>query len=93
MEQDVIAENEGGPELLTLRETAQRIVEEGIAPSMSHQRLSKLAREDADFPPVQKIGRASVVDWRVAKPYFMEHARRAAARDRRRLPKGTSDDS
>lgn len=73
--------------MLTFREVARRIVDEGIAPTMSHQRLSQLARDDADFPPVQKIGRSNVVDWRIAKPYFVEHARRAAARDRRRIPK------
>jgi hypothetical protein len=87
LENEAITETEGGPELLTFREVARRIVDEGIAPSMSHQRLSQLAKDDADFPPVQKIGRSNVVDWRVAKPYFVEHARRAAARDRRRVPR------
>ncbi len=69
---------------MTFREAARRVVQEGIAPSMSHQRVSQLARDDEAFPPVQKIGRSSVVDWVVAKPYFEAHARRAAGRDSRR---------
>ncbi|MFC8339259.1 hypothetical protein ACFUJX_19925 [Streptomyces rubiginosohelvolus] len=73
---------------MTFREAARRVVQEGIAPSMSHQRVSQLARDDEDFPPVQKIGRSSVVDWVVAKPYFVAHAQRAAGRDsRRRIPR------
>lgn len=83
MEFDVI-DSKGGPELVTFREAARRVVEEGIAPSMSHQRISQLAKEDQDFPPVQRIGRSNVVDWIVAKPYFMAHAQRAATRDSRR---------
>lgn len=87
MEAEVIAEKEGGPELLTFRETARRIVAEGIAPSMSHQRLSKLAQDDENFPTVQKIGASKVVDWRDAKPYFVAHAQKAAERDSRRRPR------
>ncbi|MGW2844666.1 hypothetical protein [Streptomyces sp. NPDC001274] len=58
---------------------------------MSHQRVSQLARDDKDFPPVQKIGRSNVVDWRVAKPYFVAHAHRAAGRDSRRRLHAESD--
>ena len=73
---------------MTFREAARRVVEEGIAPSMTHQRVSQLASK-ADFPPVQKIGRAKVVDWKLARPYFVAHAKRAAVRDsRRRVDEG-----
>ncbi|MFH9500573.1 hypothetical protein ACH4L9_34745 [Streptomyces globisporus] len=74
---------------MTFREAARRVVEEGIAPSMSHQRISQLARDDQDFPPVQKIGRSNVVDWTIAKTYFLAHAQRAASRDSRRRSTGT----
>jgi hypothetical protein len=84
MEYAVIAETERGPELVTFREAARRVVAEGIAPSMSHQRVSQLARDDEQFPAVQQIGRSKVVDWREAKPYFVAHAKRAAIRDSRR---------
>jgi hypothetical protein len=80
---DAITER-GEPELVTFREAARRVVEEGIAPSMSHQRISQLASSDEEFPPVQTIGRARVIDWTAAKPYFVAHAKRAALRDRRR---------
>ncbi|POG43449.1 hypothetical protein BV881_31870 [Streptomyces sp. ZL-24] len=83
MEPEAI-DSKGGPELVTFREAARRVVEEGIAPSMSHQRISQLAKDDRDFPPVQKVGRSNVVDWTVAKTYFLAHAQRAASRDSRR---------
>jgi hypothetical protein len=86
MEADAITETEGGPDLVTFREAARRVVEEGIAPSMSHQRVSQLARDDKTFPPVQQVGRSKVVDWRAAKPYFVAHAKKAASRDSRRRP-------
>lgn len=92
MEAQAISEREGGPELLTFRETARRVVDEKIAPSMSHQRISQLSRDDDTFPPVQKIGRANVVDWASARPYFVAHAKKAAVRDSRRRaaePEGT----
>lgn len=74
--------------MLTFREAARRVVEEGILPSMTHQRISQLRLADPDnFPEVQKIGRANVVDWKKARPYFEAHAKRAAARDPRRRPK------
>lgn len=79
---------------MTFREAAQRVVEEGILPTMSHQRISQLYLKDPDnFPEVQQIGRAKVVDWKKARPYFVAHARKAAARDRRRRvePEGESE--
>ncbi|WP_189602114.1 hypothetical protein [Streptomyces lateritius] len=72
---------------MTFREAAQRVVDEGIAPTMSHQRISQLHKKDENFPPVQQIGRAKVLDWRTAKSYFVAHAAKAANRDsRRRAP-------
>jgi hypothetical protein len=71
--------------LVTFREAARRVVEEGILPSMTHQRISQLRlRDPENFPEVQKIGRSNVVDWKKARPYFVAHAQKAAARDRRR---------
>ena len=68
---------------MTFREAARRVVEEGIAPSMSHQRVSQLSKKDG-FPPVQQIGRAKVVDWNLLRPYLVSHAAAAAERDSRR---------
>jgi hypothetical protein len=85
MEIDAITE--GGQDLVTFREAARRVVAEEIAPSMTHQRISQLARDDENFPPVQQIGRSKVVDWVAAKPYFVAHAKRAALRDSRRRSK------
>lgn len=92
MEANVISE--GGPDLVTFREAARRVVAEKIAPSMTHQRISQLARTDESFPPVQTIGRSKVADWRLLKPYFEAHAKKAAVRDSRRRVKGEegSDD-
>ncbi|MFE6474638.1 hypothetical protein [Streptomyces rochei] len=70
---------------MTFREAARRVVAEGILPSMTHQRISQLhLRDSENFPEVQKIGRSNVVDWKKARPYFEAHAKKAAARDRRR---------
>lgn len=86
MEGIAIDKDRGGTDLVTFREAAKRVVEEGISPSMSHQRISKLHRTDKDFPEVQVIGRAKVVDWVKARPYFVAHAQKAAKRDSRRRP-------
>lgn len=68
---------------MTFREAARRAVEEGIAPSMSHQRVSQLSARDG-FPPVLKVGSSKVVDWVLLRPFLIEHARKAALRDSRR---------
>lgn len=70
--------------MVSLREAARRVVLEKIAPSMSHQRVSQLARTDPDFPPTQMVGRSLAADWHELRPYFEAHATKAAARDRRR---------
>lgn len=84
-------EEEGGPDLVTFREIARRVVAENIAPTMTHQRVSQLARDDPSFPPTRKIGPSKLVDWHLARPYFVAHALKAAARDRRRRPKHEGD--
>jgi len=77
---------------VTFREAARRVVEEGLLPSMSHQRISQLHIKDPDnFPPVQVIGRAKVIDWVQARPYFVAHAKKAADRDRRRRVSNEED--
>lgn len=72
---------------MTFREAAKRVVSEGISPTMSHQRISQLHLNDDDFPEVQVIGRAKVIDWVKARPYFVAHARKAAKMDSRRRPR------
>jgi hypothetical protein len=63
-------ESSGGPELISLRELARRLVAEGIVEQISRQRVQKLATDDPDFPPTFLIGRVKAVDWRQAEPYF-----------------------
>jgi hypothetical protein len=60
----------GGPELISLRELARRLVAEGVLERISHQRLSQISREDPGFPPVVTVGRSKAVDWYKAEPYF-----------------------
>ncbi|MGA5820849.1 hypothetical protein ACPC54_23650 [Kitasatospora sp. NPDC094028] len=61
---------ERGPEMVSFRELARRLVKEGILDGISHQRVSQLSREDPKFPPVVTVGRAKAVDWHAAVPYF-----------------------
>ncbi|MFR9796161.1 hypothetical protein ACL02U_09695 [Streptomyces sp. MS06] len=65
-----VADAEGGPDMVSFRELARRLVADGIVETISHQRLSKIARDDPDFPPVAKIGSSNAVDYRLAAPYF-----------------------
>jgi hypothetical protein len=60
----------GGPELISLRELARRLVAEGVLEKISHQRLSQISREDPRFPPIVEVGRSKAVDWKKAEPYF-----------------------
>lgn len=76
-----------GPDMASFREVARRVVAEKIAPSMTHQRVSQLAKDDPDFPPVVPVGRSKAIDWRLGRPYFKAKATAAAQRDsRRRMP-------
>jgi hypothetical protein len=71
---------EGGPDMVSLSEAARRVVAEGIEETMSHQRVSQLSRDDPDFPPVVKVGRAHVVDWNLAGPYFRKRLKQQGKR-------------
>lgn len=71
------------PDMVSFRECARRVVAEGIAPSMTHQRVSQL-QDRPGFPPVVPVGRSNVVDWTLARPFFVALAKEAAARDSRR---------
>ncbi|MEU1478918.1 hypothetical protein [Streptomyces sp. NPDC005760] len=71
-----MAEAEGGPDMVSFRELARRLVSDGIVETISHQRLSKISREDPEFPPVVKIGSSNAVDYRLAAPYFRQRITR-----------------
>lgn len=71
-----MTEAEGGPDMVSFRELARRLVADGIVASMSHQRLSKISRDDPGFPPVVEVGRSNVVDYRLAAPYFRQRITR-----------------
>ncbi|MEU4169473.1 hypothetical protein AB0F46_21680 [Streptomyces sp. NPDC026665] len=72
-----MAEAEGGPDMVSFRELARRLVADGIVERMTHQRLSQISREDAEnFPPVVPVGRSKAVDYRLAAPYFRERVTR-----------------
>lgn len=71
--------------MVSFRECARRVVAEGIAETMSHQRVSQLHRQDPDFPPVVEVGRAKAVDWMLARPYFQ--TRKSRQGERTDLPK------
>lgn len=69
-------EAEGGPDMVSFRELARRLVADGIVETITHQRLSKIASEDPNFPPVIKIGSSNAVDYRLAAPYFRKRVPR-----------------
>jgi proteasome assembly chaperone (PAC2) family protein len=75
-----VADDEGGPDMMSFRELARRLVDEHIVKSMSHQRVSQLHREDPEFPPVVTVGRSKAVDWRKARPYFENRKSRQGQR-------------
>jgi hypothetical protein len=56
--------------MVSFRELARRLVADQVVESISHQRVSQLAREDPAFPPVVPVGRSKAVDYRLALPYF-----------------------
>ncbi len=78
--------DEGGPEMVSFRELARRLVADGVVPRMSNQRVSQLAREDPAFPPVVQIGRSKAVDYRLARPYFAGRRSRQGERTDLRPP-------
>jgi hypothetical protein len=61
----------GGPDMVSFRELARRLVADGIVERITHQRVSQIRHEDPEgFPPVVPIGRSLAVDYRLAAPYF-----------------------
>ncbi|MFE0132413.1 hypothetical protein ACFWY6_12700 [Streptomyces sp. NPDC059037] len=84
-----MANEEGGPDMVSFRELARRLVSEGVVERITHQRISQLSREDAAFPPVVQIGRSSAVDYRKARPYFA--SRKSRQGQRTDLKKPTSE--
>ncbi|CCB74983.1 MULTISPECIES: hypothetical protein [Streptomycetaceae] len=66
--------------MVSFRELARRLVEDGVVSSMSHQRVSQLSREDPGFPPVVEIGRSKAVDYVLARPYFQQRKSRQGQR-------------
>jgi hypothetical protein len=83
---------QGGPDMVSFRELARRLVADGIVERMSHQRLSKIAAEDPAFPPVVKVGSAKAVDYRLAAPYFRGRVTRPGWRtDLRGKPQGAEE--
>lgn len=92
MVQDGSNKEQEVPDLVTFREAARRVTSEKIAPSMTHQRVSQLSRDDPNFPPVQVVGRSKVIDWNLGRPYFVAHAAKAAQRDSRRRQDTATDE-
>lgn len=66
--------------MLSFRELARRLVADGVVERITHQRVSKLAQDDPDFPPVVQIGRSKAVDYRAARPYFATRKSRQGQR-------------
>jgi hypothetical protein len=74
-------------EWVTLTEAARLVVERGYAPSMTRQRLARLAETDPAWPipkeRMRTVGPAKLVPWPAIESYFR-------ARDSRPGPKGWS---
>ncbi|WP_328439345.1 hypothetical protein OHA71_23695 [Streptomyces sp. NBC_00444] len=67
----------GGPDMVSFRELARRLVADGIVERITHQRVSQIRQEDPEgFPPVMSIGRSLAVDYRLAAPYFRSRVTR-----------------
>lgn len=86
-----MTEPERGPELLSFRELARRLIADGIVEAITHQRVSKLAQDDPDFPPVTQIGRSKAVDYRVARTYFATRKSRQGQRTDLKRGLGSGD--
>lgn len=65
--------------MVSFRELAKRLAADGVV-TLTHQRVSQLAREDQAFPPVVQIGRSKAVDYRLARPYFANRQLRPGRR-------------
>ncbi|MET7648350.1 hypothetical protein ABZS83_32960 [Streptomyces sp. NPDC005426] len=64
-----MADDKGGPDMVSFRELTRRLAADGVV-TLTHQRVSQLARTDPEFPPVVQIGRSKAVDYTLARPYF-----------------------
>lgn len=62
--------------MVSFRELARRLVADGVVERITHQRVSKIAQDDPDFPPVVQVGRSNAVDYRLAVPYFRSRVTR-----------------
>jgi hypothetical protein len=64
----------GAEDLVTFTEIARRVVDQKLAPSMSQQRVSRLAASDPDWPVPRedwiRVGRAWLVPWEPIRNYF-----------------------
>lgn len=86
-----MAEAEGGPDMVSFRELARRLVADGIVETITHQRVSQLSRDDPNFPPTVAIGRSKAVDYRAAAPYFRTRKSRQGERTDLKHDKGPQD--
>ncbi|MDG9703771.1 hypothetical protein [Streptomyces sp. DH37] len=68
------------PDMVSFRELARRLVADRVVESMTHQRISQLARTDPDFPPVVPVGRSKAVDYELARRYVRERKSRQGQR-------------
>lgn len=76
-----MADAEGGPDMVSFRELARRLVADGIVETITHQRISQIRNEDPEgFPPVVPVGRSNVIDYRLAAPYFRTRTTRQGER-------------
>lgn len=75
-----MAEAEGGPDMVSFRELARRLVADGVVERITHQRVSQLSRDDPNFPPTITVGRTKAVDYRLAAPYFRSRKSRQGER-------------
>jgi hypothetical protein len=84
-----MADEGEGPDMVSFRELAKRLVADGVVSQITHQRLSQIARTDPTFPPVVQIGRSKAVDYRKARPYFQKRRTRPGRRTDLENPEAT----
>jgi hypothetical protein len=82
-----MADDEGGPDMVSFRELARRLVADGVVERITHQRISQIRRDDPAFPPVVEVGRSLAVDYREARPYFAGRKSRQGRRTDLEQPK------
>lgn len=79
---------EEGPDMVSFRELARRLAADDVAGRVSHQQISRIAREDPGFPPVVRVGSSKAVDYGLARAYFAARVKHPGWRTdvRGRLP-------